>query len=160
MPTLASLLAARLGESAFDAVVTAVRIDAPEEEKRRIVADVLTAAAEYAGVTLPRKPLVINPNLTTKSFPGGLPALTTKGLEAFYANKGWRFLVLHAGPLVRSFRGQNERLQEMLALYEAQCADEGIDHVPAWADGPMVAGGTSGGSPFASMVEQAETGAR
>jgi len=156
VPNVASLLAARLGGS-FDAVVAHVNIPGvDDDEKRRIVADVLIAASEYGGVGLPRQALVIGPAHTTKSFPSSPPALTTRGLVAFYERRRWGFFLLRAGPLLRAFAGQNERLQEVLALYEAQCATEGVPNIPAWADGFGVAGGDSVESEFTQLVERGE----
>lgn len=158
----AALLALRLGDS-FKAIVDSVpwedavgdAVPTPGE-KRRIVAEVLLAAEEYGGCRLPRQPLQLNDALTTKTFPAGVPALTTKGLVRFYEGRGWRYMVFHVPQLVRAFLGQNERLQEVLALYEAQCATDGVEPVPVWADGPGVAGGTGETSPFAEMVARAE----
>ena len=156
MPNVASLLAARLGKS-FDAIVANVNIPGvDDEEKRRIVADVLNAAAEYGGVTLPRQALVLNVALTSKWFPSSAPALTTRGLAAFYERRRWGFFVLRAGPLLRAFTGQNERLQEVLALYEAQCAAEGVTNIPPWADGFGAAGGDQGESEFTKLAERGE----
>lgn len=155
--TPADLLISRLGTRVVDAIVEhAPSLTGTPEEKRRVVADVLAAASEYGGVHLPKAALVLNPELTTKTFPGGVPALTTKGLAAFYERRGWRYMVLRVGPLLRSFIGQNERLQELLALYEAQCEAEGVSHVPGFADGPYVAGGTAESSAFGTMVDGAD----
>ncbi len=153
--TRAAIVAHRLGESAFNAIVENVEVPCPmdPEEKRKFVADVLAAASEYGGVKLPFKAPKLNDKLTVKGFPGGVPALTTKGLAEFYASKGWTYMVLRIGPLVRGFMGQTERLQEVLALYEAQCAAEGVTHLPPFADGPHVAGGTEPHSAFSVMLD-------
>ncbi len=155
--TLVDIRIARMGEAVVTAIAEHVTIEGTTlDERKRIVADVLVAAAEYGGVVLPKVALKLNPDLTTKTFPGGIPALTTKGLVRFYENKGWRYMVLRVGPLLRAFTGQNERLQEVFALYEAQCAGEGVTHVPDFADGPAVAGGTAPSSAFSAMLDTVE----
>lgn len=155
--TRADLLIARLGVRVIDAIVEHTpSLIGTADEKRRIVADVLAAAAEYAGIHLPKEALALNEALTQKAFPSGVPALTTKGLVGFYERRDWRYFVFRVGPLVRAFMGQNERLQEMLALYEAQCAQEQVSHLPDFADGPYVAGGTGARSAFSEAVDEVE----
>jgi hypothetical protein len=154
--TRADIVAERLPN--FEAIVANVPFpDALDDAtRRRITADVLAAAQEYAGARLPTRPFRLNDRLTVKAFPQGVPALTTKGLAEFYARRGWEYMVLRTGPLVRALLGQNERLQEILALYEAQCEAEGVSALPPFADGPNVAGGTEASSPFATMLAALE----
>lgn len=110
----------------------------PIEER---VAAALSHATEM-GFTAPVHPPRVSKRGTATLWPGGEQVLTTTGLLDYYDSRGHKFYLLRVPQMLRGHRGPlAARLQETLALYEAQCEVEGVEPLPDYADCDLFVGG-------------------
>ncbi len=122
-----------------------------------IVADVLSHACEM-GFTAPVRAPRVAPDGARTLWPTGsgksVAVLTTTGLLDYYHHVGHRWFLLRVPQLLRAVRGPlAARLQELLALYEAQCLSEGVSPLPPYADCRMFVGGENA-PPVRDLIAQ------
>ena len=120
--------------------------DLEAEDMADVVAAVLSEATEMgfsAPVVAPR----VSDGGTATLWPRGEQVLTTTGLLDYYIRRGHKFFLLRMPQMLRAHRGPlAARLQEALALYEAQCEAEGVEPLPDYADCRLFVGGKKGGT--------------
>tara|TARA_R110002126_G_scaffold50022_7_gene137870 strand:+ start:145 stop:639 length:495 start_codon:yes stop_codon:yes gene_type:complete len=134
-----------IGRPLFDHLVGVAGDDNQPIEDR--IAAVLSVATEM-GFTAPVQAPRVDPAGTKTLWPredgrGVVPVLTTEGLLRYYEDKGHSWFLLRMPQMLRGHRGPlAARLQETLALYEAQCRAEGVEPLPDYADCRLFVGGS------------------
>lgn len=143
-----------IGKSLFNHLSrVAVEAGCPVEVADAVVAQVLGHACEM-GFTAPVAAPRVSAGGTATLWPKGEQVLTTSGLLDFYERRGHKFFLLRMPQMLRGHRGPlAARLQESLALYEAQCDAEGVSALPDYADVGVFVGGERDERPSVSLAE-------